>query len=175
MNNLDDLSKTIEREVHVIHDISHETYERITNIVSDNDSIKNPINIYDSKTILISKLKPFSYKLLQYIIARLNNVSEKTLHHVLSVVLVKAFKFFPENTDIYLMFCIKSIDADKDKFIKECLKDIVNRMDDEKKIYLNMLLCFISFIVIITGLCFVSNLNAKRKEKKRRSEILSLR
>ena len=170
--NLDELSKTIEREVHVIHDISHETYGRITNVINDNDSIKNPINIHDSKTILISKLKPFSYKLLQYIIARLNNVSEKTLHHVLSVVLVKAFKFFPENTDIYLMFCIKSIDADKDKFIKECLKDIVNRMDDEKKIYLNMLLCFISFIVIIAGLCFISKLNEKRKKRKVIDELV---
>lgn len=172
MNNLDDLSKTIEREVHILHDISHETYERITNIVNDNESIKDPVNIRDSKTIIISKLKPFSYKLMQFIIARLSNVSEKTLHHIISVVLVKAFKFFPDNTDIYLMFCIKSLDADKDKFIKECLKDIVNRMDDEKKIYLNMLICFISFVVIITGLCFVSKLNTKRKEIKKQQLLL---
>lgn len=173
MNNLDDLSKTIEREVHILHDISHETYERITNVVNDNESIKDPVNIRDSKTIIISKLKPFSYKLLQFIIARLDNVSKKTLHHIISVVLVKAFKFFPDNTDIYLMFCIKSLDADKDKFIKECLKDIVNRMDDEKKIYLNMLLCFISFVVIITGLCFVSKLNKKRKEIKKQKLLLN--
>ena len=168
---LDDLSKTIEIEVHVIHDISNETFKRINDIINDTDSIKNPIDITDSKTILIPKLKPFSYKLLHHIIARLDNVTEKTLRHILSVILVKAFKFFPENTDIYLMYCIKTIDNDKDKFVKDCLKDVFNRMNNEKKIYLNVLLCFISFVVIIAGLCFISKLNEKRKKRKIINEL----
>ena len=170
--NLDNLSENIEREIHVLHDISHETYKRIIEAVNDNKSIGDPINIHDSKIILISKLKPFSYKLIQFLIARLNDVSEKTLHHIISVVLVKAFKFFPNNTDIYLMFCIKRIDKDKDEFVKECLRDVVNRMDNEKKIYLNILLCFISFVVIISGLCFISKLNAKRKNRIKLQKLL---
>ena len=161
--NLDDLSNTIEREVHVLHDISHETYERIINVINEEEFLKTPVEADDSKTFLISKLKPFSYKLLQYLIARLDNVSNDTLQHILSIVLINAFKTFPDNTDIYLMYCIKRVDKDKDKFIQDCLKDIKTRMNTEKKVYLNILLCFITFVIVIAGVCFLNKLNVKDK------------
>lgn len=173
--NLNNLSETIEREIHVIHDISQETYNRIFNIINEDTSVKDPIDINDEKTILITKLKPFSYKLLRYLIARLSNITEKTLQHIISVILVKAFKFFPVNTDIYLIYCIKRIDKDKDGFVKECLRDVINKMDNEKKIYLNMLLCFISFVVIIGSLCFINKVNEKRREVEKKKKILSSR
>ena len=160
--NLDELSKTIEIEVHVLHDLKHETYSRLKDVIDMDPSIHDTIQVNDFDEDLVTKLNGYSYKLLYYLVMRLNDVSDDNVRHIVSVVLLKGFKYFPNNVDLYLAYCIKQIDEDKDKFVKSCLKDVIHKIDNERKIYLNILLAMIVLIVIIGGLCFISMLGSNK-------------
>ena len=158
MNDLDLLSKNIEIEIHVLHDITPETYRQLSTIVESNENFNKSIEINDSNIISTSKLKPFSYKLLQYILERLENVDDKKIHHIIRVILTKAFMMFPNNTDIFIAYCVKKLDEDKDKFIEECLDDVIRKMDRAKKLSTTILFCIITVIVIVSGLCIINNM-----------------
>ena len=55
MNDLDLLSKNIEIEIHVLHDITPETYGQLSAIVESNENFNKSIEINDSNIIATSK------------------------------------------------------------------------------------------------------------------------
>lgn len=124
---LNKLSSLIENEIHATHSISDKLWSMIRSVVDSVPNIHHPINISDKYTHSVMSLNPLSFKLFQFMVSTLDNVlpeaSNKTVYHVSNVVLIKAFIYFPNNTEIFIAYAIRRILNDRDEFIKECFDD----------------------------------------------------
>ena len=170
--NLDKLSNDIESEVHAIHDISRETHESILSVVENNKINDEIIDANEFETYMIENLRPFSKKILQYIRVRLQDINKDLINHIINVILIKANRIFPNNTDIYLMYCLKELDNNKDKFIRKCLSDITKKMESTEQYYLRIFFYFATFIAIVGSICFINKLR-NVYEIKRKNKIIS--
>lgn len=152
MSELDNLSLLIENEIHATHSISDETYAKIINVIDSVNDIHKPINCRDSRLKLILSLNPLSFKMFQYAVATMEQVlpepKEKVINHISNVVLTKAFKYFPNNTEIYVAYAMRRIIDDRDKFIKECMEDKVINAEN-KSTWVGNYLSWLMFILIL--------------------------
>lgn len=158
INNIDlnSISHKIETEFHALHGtVSSQTYATITNLVENNDLFNKVVEVNEDKTTLLSHLNPFSQKLFQIILNKLSNVNEDMLEHVICVMLVRGFTMFPRNGEIYLIYCIKKIDEDKNKFVNSCLTDITKRMDDVKNMLMKILIYFVVVVMVVAGMYLI--------------------
>lgn len=160
VENLNTLSDIIENEIHATHSISDETYRKIQDVVEATDA-KLPLNVRDSHVKLILSLNPLSFKMFQYLIATMENVipeaRRKVIKHVANVVLAKSFKYFPNNTDIYIAYSLRRIIDDRERFIQECMEDKVINVENKSQQARNfsgwLLMLFV--LVVITAIVAV--------------------
>ena len=149
---LNDLSLLIENEIHATHSISDETYQKILDVINEVEHIHEPLNVRDSRLKLVLSLNPLSFKMFQYIVAAMEKVipepKEKVIEHVSNAIIVKAFKYFPKNTDVYMAYVMRKIIDDRDGFLKECMEDKVINVDN-KSTFTGNYLAWIMFIFIV--------------------------
>ena len=102
---LNQLSMLIENEIHATHSITESTFMKIKQAVESVPNINEPFNIRDKHINSVMELNPLAFKLFQYLVATMEKVipeaKDKTIYHISNVVLIKAFKFFPNNVSIW--------------------------------------------------------------------------
>ena len=160
---LDKLSALIENEIHATHSISDKLWQMIKNVVESIPTIHEPLTIMKNQAV---DLSPFAFKLFQYMISSLKSVlpeaTDKTTQHVSNVVLIKAFKYFPNNIEIYIAYAIHRILDDRDKFIKECFEDKLIKTFNTSTIAGNLLACWM-MIALISAIVFIYVSMKRRK------------
>ena len=123
----DELSQMIENEIHSTHSISDKLWQQLKTTVESVENINEPHNVRDKQLKSVMELNPLSFKLFQYLVSMLDYVipeaRNKVIYHVSNTILIKAFKYFPNNTEIYLAYAIRRLLNDRDSFIKSCMKD----------------------------------------------------
>ena len=89
--------------------------------------------------------------MLDYVLPEATN---RTTYHVSNVVLTKAFKYFPSNTEIFIAYAIRRILNDRDEFVKECFDDkILNCVN--KSTLAGNLLAWLLVVVIVAAFVFM--------------------
>ena len=155
---LNQVSELIENEIHATHSISDPLYEKIREVVENIPDINEPLNIRDSRLKLLLSLDPLSFKMFQYLIAAMEKVipepRDNVIKHIANVVLVKAFKYFPDHTEIYIAYALRKMLNDRDSFIHDCMKDKINNIDNHSTtagnmFYYIMLIVFVGFIISV--------------------------
>ena len=177
MNNeeLDKLSFKIENEIHTQHAITDRLFDEIKAVVESNPDILKPFNIRDSRIKSVTELNPLSFKMFQYLVAVLDEVfpevRSKFTQHIGNVVLIKAFKFFPDNTEIFIAYAIRRILDDREGFIKECYEDKVMNVTNKSTIAGNLLsyLMIMVFVGLFAFICF-KLYDEKLNEKSKKNE-----
>lgn len=133
-NLLNNLTDIIENEIHATHSISDDTYRSIQDVVISVGA-NRPLNVRDSRLSLVASLNPLSFKMFQYAIATLEDVvpevDRKVIKHIANVILAKAFKFFPNNTAIFIAYAMRRIIDDREGFIHECMEDKVINVENK--------------------------------------------
>ena len=155
---LDKLSSLIENEIHATHSISERLWQMIKSTVESVPNIRRPLTTSDKYVRSVMELNPLSFKLFQYMVSTLEFVlpeaTNKTTYHISNVVLIKAFKYFPNNTEIYIAYAIRRILNDRDAFICECFEDkALNTIN--KSTLAGNLLAWLMMILLIGGLVYI--------------------
>lgn len=172
--NLNELSKLIENEIHSTHSISDKLWSRIRQTVESVPHILEAWDIRDKQLKSVMNLNAVSFKLFQYLVAALDSVfpeaKDRTIYHVSNVMLTKAFKFFPDNTEIFLAYCVRRVLNDRDEFIKQCFKDKIINVENKSTVAGNllawlMLLVIIAFIIVVFYKLSDENNHLKRLKK----------
>ena len=163
---LNDLSLLIENEIHSTHSISDGAYMKIKQVVEAVEHINEPFDVRDRRVKSVMNLNPLAFKLFQYFVSALDNVlpetRSKVLYHASNVVLIKAFKFFPQYPEIFIAYAIRRIINDRDDFLKECMCDKAVNADNKSTRSGNML-AFIMFVLIIAVIITVIGSMQKKK------------
>ena len=157
---LNKLTDDIEIEIHATHSISDSTYMQLQDVISTVGADVT-INVRDSRLALIASLNPLSFKMFQYMIATMEEVmpeiDQHVIKHVANVVLAKAFKFFPNNTAIYIAYAMRRVVDDRDMFVHECMKDKIINVENKSTQSRNyggwLLMIFV--LVVITAVVAV--------------------
>lgn len=172
--NLNELSKLIENEIHSTHSISDKLWGRIRQTVESVPHILEAWDIRDKQLKSVMNLNAVSFKLFQYLVAALDSVfpeaKDRTIYHVSNVMLTKAFKFFPNNTEIFLTYCVRRVLNDRDEFIKQCFNDKIINVTNKSTVAGNllawlMLLVIIAFIIVVFYKLSDENNHLKRLKK----------
>ena len=126
------------------------------------------IKINSNLTIKLPyKLNSFQTKLVQFISSRLySNVNDKYFAHMIQTIVTHAFIYFPNNPEIYLMYCIKQIDLNKNDFINSYVEKVTNQIDSEHKIWTNIFMLFVTIAVLVGFILLVSKTKVFKKANK---------
>ena len=177
-NQLNKLSEDIENEIHATHSIEDGTYRKIQEVIDSISDINKPLNIRDSKMKLILSLNPLSFKLFQYLIATMEKVlpepREKVIHHISNVVLTKAFKYLPNNTEIYIAYAIRQVIDNRPEFVVECMKDKVINVDNHSTTAGNWFAYIMLIFIIGVIVNFASSIYQMKNETKERNKRIKL-
>ena len=146
------LSNLIENEIHATHSISDALYSNIKNVVESIPDINKPFDIRDKQLTSAMTLNPLAFKLFQYFVATLDHVipesQNNVIRHLSNVVLIKAYKFFPDYPEIFITYAIRRIINDRDEFINECMTDKIKNVEN-KSTKAGNLLAFLMFVLIL--------------------------
>lgn len=152
---LNKLSYLIENEIHATHSISDKLWSMIKSTVEANPFIKRPLTTSDKYMCSVMDLNPLSFKMFQYMVSMLDHVlpeaTNETTYHVSNVVLTKAFKYFPNNTEIFIAYAIRRILNDRDEFVKECFDDKILNCANKSTLAGN-LLAWLMVVVVVAAL-----------------------
>ena len=172
---LDSLSALIENETHATHAINGQLWLKIKSTVESVPHIKEPLNVRDKRITSVLNLNPFSFKLFQYFVATLENVlpeaTTKTIYHVSQVVLIKSFKYFPNNTEIFIAYAIRRILNDRDAFLRECFDDKILNAKNKSTLAGNVLGWLM--LVLLVGVIVSVSITIKKQMMNNDGKLFS--
>ena len=123
------------------------------------DSKPNIHNTYDvdalNTTELVAQMNPFHLKLFQYLTNVIEHKfeaeSDELRKHYVSVILFKAFKFFPTAPGIYITYAMAKIHDNDSMYINELQKHTIHDTSNArtKSTNIAMLACVIFIVIII--------------------------
>lgn len=162
---LNKFSKTIEFEIHGMHELSTETVVKIYELVGSDDD--NP-SLDESSTLTYKNskpnLKPFDKVLISTINHSLLDLKESIRKKIISNITINGASLFPENINIYLTYALIEIKKNKQDFINKTLKKSIQMFSIKKEIWLKIFIYFGTLLLVI-GLIILANNIVKHTNK----------
>ena len=159
------LSGLIENEIHGTHSISESTYQEIKSVVESVPNINEPFDIRDNQLVSVMTLNPLAFKLFQYFVATLDHVipeaKDKVIHHISNIVLIKAYKFFPNYPEIFITYAIRRIINNRNEFLHECMIDKIMNVNN-KSTKAGNYLAFLMFVLIVGVIVSIMNKSSEQ-------------
>ena len=162
---LDKFTKTIEFEVHGIHELSTETVLKIFELIKSEEN-----STYDKDENIKPNLKPFDEVLINTINHSLIDLKENIRKKIISNITINGARMFPNNVNIYLTYALIEIKRNKQEFINKILKDSIQIFSFKKNVLLKIFIYF-GLLLLIIGLIILTNDIIKSKNRKRNPNI----
>ena len=162
---LDKFTKTIEFEVHGIHELSTETVLKIFELIKSEEN-----STYDKDENIKPNLKPFDKVLINTINHSLIDLKENIRKKIISNITINGAHMFPNNVNIYLTYALIEIKRNKQEFINKILKDSIQIFSFKKDVWLKIFIYF-GLLLLIIGLIILTNDIIKSKNRKRNPNI----
>lgn len=179
---LQNLSQTIERELHAIHELTQSTIGILERTVISQLRSKHPfMNQYSFHELvqhksrpnmnsneLIDSMQPFPKQILQTIIHSMQSLKNPVIQQLTGTIVIDAYELFPSNPEIYLAYCLHKIHVDKhaffDTYIASNNKFLKQTNDITTKVF-----AYILSVLIVCGVLFAisaicTQSNAKESE-----------
>lgn len=133
--NYKDLLKQIESTLFTAYHIGYKLASELIGVVDAMENIHDTFDVNNVNiTELVAEMNPFHLKLFQYLSTvvedKFSNQSEEMRKHYITVILFKAFKFFPTAPGVYMTYAMYKLYNNDSIYVDELQKhtklDVIN-------------------------------------------------
>lgn len=166
---LQNLSETIERELHVANVLTPSTTDILEKTVISRLRSKHPfMNHYSFHELvqhksrpkidsdkLLSAMQAFPKKLLQMIMHSIGSeLKQDVVQMISNIIIIDAYELFPTNPELYLAYCVHKINFDKKAFIDTYIVSNNKFLKVTNDIMTSVFIYILS-VLIVCGVLFI--------------------